>query len=354
MQWQRALPYHRRSKVADPKRPACVQRCVTRSALLYDANGSDKEIALSAEHVRRIADDQLLWIDVQDSAAGVAGELARALDIPARSIERVIDRDRPRYLDNYASCFAFALDLPVDMEKPGARGKRAGPQVGFVVGGRYLLTIHEEPIAYLSEFKAQDKGETQIGTLSPALLAASLLDWHLTRYFAEVAEIESAVDSLDESILADGTQREVLDKIVAIRVRVSGLRAQLAAQRPIFYGFSRPDFSLNFDEAATRAFARLSTRYDRAIDEVERTRDVVVGSFELFTSMTTQQTNDLVKALTFLTAVIGFCAAVAGLLGMNFELAIFKTGLAGFEIVTGGLLAVAVASLFVARWRRWV
>jgi hypothetical protein len=28
-------------------------------------------------------------------------------------------------------------------------------------------------------------------------------------------------------------------------------------------------------------------------------RDVVVGSFELFTSRTSQQTNDLVKVLTF-------------------------------------------------------
>ena len=32
----------------------------------------------------------------------------------------------------------------------------------------------------------------------------------------------------------------------------------------------------------------------------------------MFASRTAQQTNELVKVLTFLTAVIGFCAAIAG------------------------------------------
>lgn len=139
-----------------------------------------------------------------------------------------------------------------------------------------------------------------------------------------------------------------------VRLRVSKLRAQLSSQRAIFYGFLRPDFAQNFDRAALGPFERLVSRYERAIDEVERTRDVVVGSFDLYTSITTQQTNDLVKVLTFLTAVIGFCAAVAGLLGMNFKLPLFESGMFGFEIVIAGLTAFGIASFVVAKWRKWV
>ncbi len=80
----------------------------------------------------------------------------------------------------------------------------------------------------------------------------------------------------------------------------------------------------------------------------------MVGSFDLYTSITTQQTNDLVKVLTFLTAVIGFCAAVAGLLGMNFKLPLFESGMFGFEIVIAGLTAFGIASFVVAKWRKWV
>ncbi|MBC7504146.1 MAG: hypothetical protein H7267_00210 [Sandarakinorhabdus sp.] len=217
-----------------------------------------------------------------------------------------------------------------------------------------MVTLRNGPVKYLSDFIAQDKGETAIGRLSPALLVASLLDWHLTGYLAEVAEIEAMVDALDATILADGTQREVLRRIVGIRARVSRLRTQLATQRPIFYGFSRPDFSLNFEADDHEAFARLADRFNRAIDEVERSRALVVGSFELFTSMTTQQTNDLVKILTFVTVVIGFCAAVAGLLGMNFDLPLFKTGTLGFAVVTALMAGFSLLALMAAKWRRWL
>jgi len=107
---------------------------------------------------------------------------------------------------------------------------------------------------------------------------------------------------------------------------VSKLRALLVAQRDVFYGLSRPDFAIVTDSGAAPFYEALVHRFQRALDEVERSRDVVVGSFELFTSRTSQQTNDLVKVLTFLTAIVGFCAAIAGLMGMNFKLGFFETG----------------------------
>ena len=321
---------------------------MTAQAMLYDADGRDAAVGVDRALIEGLKPDQLLWIDIDPNDGPACAEVVAALAIEPKVIARVTDRDRPPYLDNYPETFAFAIAAPEPEE-----GSPLGLRLGFVVGKQWLLTLHSRPIDYISDFKAQDKGETLIGRLSPAMLTAALLDWHLTRYFHEVADIEAAVDELDEKLLSEGAERKVLDDIVRIRARVSRLRAQLARQRPIFYGFERSDFALNFEHDEGELFARLSKRYDRAIDEVERTRDVVVGSFELFTSMTTQQTNDLVKALTFLTAVIGICAAVAGLLGMNFDIPIFKTGMHGFEIVTGSLLVFAVLSLIVAKFRRW-
>ena len=60
------------------------------------------------------------------------------------------------------------------------------------------------------------------------------------------------------------------------------------------------------------------------------------------------------KALTFLTAIVGLCAAIAGLMGMNFKLAFFETGLTGFAIVTGGLLVTAAIAVGYARHREWI
>jgi Mg2+ and Co2+ transporter CorA len=193
-----------------------------------------------------------------------------------------------------------------------------------------------------------------IGLLSGQALAASLLDWHLGEYFHEVSRIEAAVDKLDERVLRESASRLLLGRMVALRRRVSKLRSLLVAQREVFYGLSRPDFALVTESGAAPFYESLVGRFERAIDEVERTRDVVVGSFELFTSRTGQQTNDLVKVLTFLTAIVGFCAAIAGLMGMNFKLAFFDTGLIGFAIVTGSLVVVALIAVAYARYREWI
>jgi Mg2+ and Co2+ transporter CorA len=227
-------------------------------------------------------------------------------------------------------------------------------EVDFIVSERWLVTVHSGDAPCLQRFRDQDKADTLIGLLSGQALAASLLDWHLGEYFHEVSRIEEAVDKLDERVLRESTSRSLLGRMVALRRRVSNLRSLLVAQREVFYGLSRPDFALITESGSAPFYESLVGRFERAVDEVERTRDVVVGSFELFTSRTGQQTNDLVKVLTFLTAIVGFCAAIAGLMGMNFKLAFFDTGLTGFALVTGGLVVVALMSVLYARYRDWI
>jgi Mg2+ and Co2+ transporter CorA len=122
----------------------------------------------------------------------------------------------------------------------------------------------------------------------------------------------------------------------------------------VFYGLSRPDLQNIAKAGASPHFQILATRFERAIDEVEHTRDLVVGSFELFASRTAQQTNELVKVLTFLTAIIGLCAAIAGVFGMNFETRFFRSGDFGFYVTIGILLAIIIVSAIIARWQRWL
>src|SRR5690606_26862125 len=125
--------------------------------------------------------------------------------------------------------------------------------------------------------------------------------------------------------------------------RVSRLRASLSGQRNVFYALSRPDHQQMAHSGAAPHFQVLTGRFERAIDEVEHTRDLVVGSFELFASRSSQLTNDLVKTLTYLTAVIGVCAAVAGIFGMNFETGFFVTGDTGFYVTIIALIVVILA-----------
>jgi Mg2+ and Co2+ transporter CorA len=329
-------------------------------AFLYDAEGRDREIALDEVSLGDLGPENLLWIDIDDHNEADLGRVRAFLNI-GREIWSEDQTGRSE-LENYGDHFRFVVGAaPVAQEREPQRdaaepnhGAKGSVRVNFIVAERWLVTVHDGDVPALQRFREQDKTETLIGLLTGQALAASLLDWHLGEYFHRVSEIEEAADRLDERVLRETASRTLLGRMVTLRRRVSRLRSLLVAQREVFYGLSRPDFALITDSGAAPFYENLAARFERAVDEVERTRSVVVGSFELFTSRTGQQTNDLVKVLTFLTAIVGFCAAIAGLMGMNFKLAFFDTGLMGFTLVTGGLVVVALISVVYARYRKWI
>ena len=337
-------------------------------AFFYDANGRDRELPLDEVEPKQLRDDNLLWLDVTEPDEEILAHLQEVLNVPGDTL-RVPDTVGRPQLHNHGDYYRFAVDSapghyePADNGDDGSASPHPKEQNGsepgsirvvFVVAERWIVTIHQGEISSFERFRDQDKAETLIGLLTGQMLAASLLDWHLGEYFDEVSRIEAAVDKLDERVLRETSNKPLLGRMVALRRRVSKLRALLVPQRDVFYGLSRPDFSLVTDSGAAPFYEALAQRFERAVDEVERSRSVVVGSFDLFTSRTSQQTNDLVKVLTFLTAIVGFCAAIAGLMGMNFKLAFFDTGLTGFSLVTGALIVTAALAVGYARHREWI
>jgi magnesium transporter len=332
-------------------------------AFLYDAEGADREVELTPDAVACLDEQNLLWVDVDLSAIDDLDTVAEVLKLDRTSVERMRrDRVRPR-LDNYGTYYQLTVYAePLHDRGAGARqenGERrhgAGAiKVDIVVGDRWIVTAHRGEVGFLDSYRAQDKAETMLGAMSPQALTASLLDWLFESYFDAVAELEEVVDRLEDQVLVGPSGRMTMGRMAALKRQVSRLRALLGSQRSVLYGLARPDFTLVAETSAGAHYATLVSRYERAVDEVEHLHDLVVGSFELFTLRTTLATNDLVKALTFLTVIIGLCAAVAGIFGMNFErTAVFATGNRGFySIVIAQFVALIAAAVYV-RWRRWL
>jgi Mg2+ and Co2+ transporter CorA len=344
-------------KLANDAQEAMHSSASTRG-YLYDAAGLDRDVAVTPDVLAALHDRAILWIDIARREGAELRQVGTLLELDAATIQ-VLERPRDGLrLENYGVYLQFAgLAAPASVSAEATDTRRLPRQslrIDFVIGHNWVLTVHDQEVDYLQAFRAQDKADTDTGALTAGALSASLLDWHLEGYFAEISHIEAAIDEVDEQILAAPSEARLLEDILAIRRGISRLRRSLMAQRSVFYGLSRPDLSQVADSGASGIFSSLSNRFERAVDEVEHTRDLVIGSFELFTSRSAQQTNDLVKRLTFFTVIIGTTAAVAGLFGMNFDPPFFQSGSLGFFAVTLGLFVVGVAAWFVGRRRRWI
>ena len=320
-------------------------------AWLYDGKGNDEETSLDAIKNLDLPGNQLLWIDSSTLEPSKLTQVVDKLGLEKKAVRRLLSPETPLQLDNYGDHFSLTIVSIVKDAKALLTVKPS--RVLFLVGKTWIVSIHDGPVEFIEEFRAQDKGDTNIGLLTPALLLSALLDWHLSAFLVQVSHIEGEADRLDESILRGVEARTLMTKMVKLRKQISTLRRMLSEQRGAIYGLSRPDILLHAGAEAQGQMEQIAARFDRAIDEIERSRDVVIGSFDLFTSLTGQKTNELVKALTYVTVVIGLCGAVAGLLGMNFDVPFFKTGATGFMVVVTGLAAMIVASFAWAKWRKW-
>ena len=239
---------------------------------LYDADGADRAVALDEVDVAKLEDKDLLWIDAIAPDEGTLNRLQDLLSVPLSAATEPAPEERP-ILENHGSHFRFSVDAApghgsADADRnpeatlvetdDGSRPVPGSVRISFLVSERWLLTLHEGEVPCLDRFREQDKADTSIGLLTGQMLAASLLDWHLGEYFQEVSRIEATVDRLDERVLRETATKSLLGRMVALRRRVSKLRALLVAQRDVFYGLSRPDFALVTDLVLPRFTKRSS------------------------------------------------------------------------------------------------
>lgn len=323
------------------------EECV--HVILYDADGADRDLGLEQIDVGHLQDQQLLWIDVECDDDDLVEAIGRRLGLPAEAIAALQRMDSTPYVENYGTCFHLQA---VAVEHEGAL-KFNGTVLGIVAGANYVLSVHHRPIAFIAELRERERGETELGALSAESFTASLLDWQLSTYFDAVSDFEAAVERLEVEILSD-KDNHCLEDLRNLRRGASRLRRMLAPHRAVFAGLARPDFRPRSSGEINAHFLHLDTHYQRAMDGVQNTRDLVVGSFELFSSQTALRTNDAMRALTFVTVLIGTLAVVAGILGMNFDVPFFKTAAKGFWTAIAGMGAVVVIAVLMARRWRWI
>ncbi|MEO5963225.1 MAG: CorA family divalent cation transporter [Thermomonas sp.] len=316
-------------------------------AILYRADGSHCDVAPEAL-ARPERDDDLLWIDIDTDGAEVLQDVCARLDLPADVLRHLSGLGSKPLLRRYGD-FIVVHSLVV---VPGGELRFDETELGIAAGQNMVITLHQQPVAFIDAIRRREHGENRLGHLNARTFVAALLDWQLDSYHAAVAEFECAVESLEEAVL-DGRQSDCTRELVIMRRGASQLRRMLAPHRVIFSSLSRPDFQPDDEPQLIDQFQRLEAHFDRAMDAVENARELVIGSFGLFSNQVALHTNDSMRLLTFATVVIGALAVIAGALGMNFKAALFTSSW-GFWVAIATMAVVTALAIWWGRRKDWI
>lgn len=214
-----------------------------------------------------------------------------------------------------------------------------------------VVTVHRGRVDAIERFLEGLADETSLGVLDAADLLSAIVDEVVTGYFHLVETIERRIDDLDQVALRGGPDVDLLAEIVRVRRQIGRIRRTLAPHRTALAALARPE--MRAEGAVGQPWPGLVDRVEAALTSIETLRDALLGTYDVHMGRVAQRANDVMKALTILSAILLPAVVLAGVMGMNFQIPFFDEP-GNFYLVLAGMVAFSGVLIAVARWRRWL
>ena len=295
-------------------------------------------------------------MDVDLDAGGTLDDLVGPLSLDERDRRDVeTDTARARFIQTVARLHLTMEALePADPEAgdDALEGALIRREVDLLAAPNLVVTVHRGRIGALERFEEGLTGDTSLGVLSAADLVSSLVDEVITGYYGLAEAIEQEIDLLDQAALRSRKDHDVLAEIVAIRRRIGVIRRTLTPHRSALAALARPETQADA-ESVGQPWPGLVDRMEGALAAIEALRDTLLGTYDIHMGRTAQRANEVMKALTLLSALLLPALVLGGIMGMNFDVPIFEeTG--NFYVVVGAMAGFVLALLGFAKWRDWL
>ncbi|MGH8926888.1 MAG: CorA family divalent cation transporter [Acidimicrobiia bacterium] len=314
---------------------------------LYDGDGEDAPIRLENEEVPEPGDNQMLWIDVDLESIEGLEQLWDRLGI-RDSIEGIDSMQTVPQLIQHNGM------IQVNVVAAGGNSSFEPMPLHCFVGRNWIATLHKGDLDLVDRFNEPFHGETDLGKLDGPSFLSMVLDWLLNGYFAAIEALQEEIDHLDEELLQRSPDEQaLLSQLLQMRRRVRRLRQSLGPHREVFALLGNPESETVIGSEAAPSYQRLSERLEKALDAVENTREMIVGSFDIFMTRNAQATNEVMKRLTIVSVLLLPAAVIAGIMGMNFRVGLFDHAYL-FWVTLGVMALLATTTLIIARRRKWI
>jgi magnesium transporter len=316
-------------------------------AILFDRDQVER-LGTVEEAPKRLGRGKLVWVDVDRGSNERPDGVAETFDLApetreslAHSPEKALFEDRGHYI--HVTTYA-----------PHEDGRGELHALECVVGKRWVVTAHDEPIPVLDDFAARVSGSGDTGSLDGPGFLAALLEWVLGSYSAAFERLEERLEEFDiQAMRGKGHAEDDIEKLVEMRQQLGDLRRALSAHRSALVALTHPELEALGSNDSSDRFVSLLKRFESTLQEARDAREAIVGSFDVLIARGGHRTNEIMKVLTLTSVILLPGALIAGVLGMNFKVGFFEQT-ALFWLVVAAIVAIAPLTLGLAKARGWI
>jgi magnesium transporter len=295
---------------------------------------------------RALKEDDLLWLDLEDTGPDTIALLREVFKIHPLAIEDAQEfNQRPKIedYDDFVSLVAYGasqLDQPL-------------VEVHAFYAEHFLVTVHRDPVPAIAQACTT---LSRVPTTRRLVALYRLLDALVDSMFPFLAALDDRIDDLQDEIFVNPKQ-EQLSGLFALKRQLVDMRKLVTPQRDMVSALLTGVVPIAGMTPDTERYIRdLYDHLIRISDLVDSYRDLLGGSLEAYMSMVSNRLNDQMKQLTIIATVFLPLSFLTGFFGQNLGWLVGHIGsLTAFLIFGVGTEVAAVIGLLVLfKKRGWM
>jgi magnesium transporter len=324
----------------------------------YRKGAETVEEGFAVEQLPELLADEtnVVWVDLRgETDEHVAEARHIMLDIfgfhPLTVEDCLITRRQPK-IEGFPDYFYFIVH--------GIKPNETSPanfvtkELDGYLGPNYVVTFHVQRFRSIKRVKEKLRTSTFICERGAAYLLHNILDELVDLYMPIVDDFDKAINTMEERVfdMKRGTNR-ILGEIMDLRRSVARLKRISSRQLEVLYRMSHGEFP-QIPETVLPFYRDVHDHLQRISDLAEGYRDLVSGLFEIHFAVVGIRTNDIMKTLAVLSAIILPLSLIAGIYGMNFENMPELKSENGY-VITLAVMVLITILLLIYFWRRgWI
>jgi magnesium transporter len=273
------------------------------------------ELFEGTEHVGPPADGTLRWIDLQGQDDAQLELLRERFDFHPLAVEDCAHFDQRPKLEEYRDCmFLVTQGFTCSGER---LDELAIHEMHSFLGVRFLVTVHTAPVPAFDKAWKRAASDPRLLERGVDFVCYLVTDGIVDDCFPVLDLIADELEEL-EAVVLTTPKRKDLARIFELKHHLVSMRKVLSPQRDVVAMLAKRG-DARVSERTSMYFRDVYDHLVRINESIEANRDLLGNALEAYLSAVSQRTNEIMKALTIMSAVFLPLAFVVGFFGQNFD-----------------------------------
>ncbi|TGA97063.1 magnesium/cobalt transporter CorA [Sporolactobacillus shoreae] len=225
-------------------------------------------------------------------------------------------------------------------------------ELQMYIGKNYFFSLHIDNLKAVNDVWHECRSDENISEEeTPKEILHRLLDRLVEQYFMVANLLEDKIDALDLNSKHESIHK-LNDRVFQIRSELLSFRRAVTPLQDIFQRMVGSTYVPTSD--ADNIYLRnISENLARLTHMIESNMEITSDIRDSYLSLTSYRTNSIMQTLTVITTIFMPLTFIAGIYGMNFKYMPELNWHAGYFLVLGLMMGIAISMYFWFRKKGW-